>query len=340
MSPSGMGLHAKKAFAAIVAIKKVFPFLPEGHSMIEQLCFDRMRDVELALMHLGCSPELADRLLTCPTDFYEPVSIVRQKSRTVRRVYRVLDNDVRRVHRTIGRGLHKSLNALPECVQGFRRGRSAFTNAAMHCGRSALLVADLEDFFGSIDLHQVWELFQRLGASRQAALLVARLTTLGGKLVQGGRASPAIANLIGTRVDGAILEAFPGVTYSRYADDLALSGATVPSIEELSLVVERRGFRVRSGSAKLRARGHGQHVTGFFFEGSRPRAPRVLRRWFSRELRFLQRYGIYERLERGTGVPVSTEEVQRYIKQFSSLVASYREAEPEVYGRWRAIISA
>jgi RNA-directed DNA polymerase len=162
-------------------------------------------------------------------------------------------------------------------------------NAVRHVGKEVVLTADLSDFFGTISLSDVMVLFENLGAERPASTVLARLCTIDERLMQGGRASAAIANLVAQRLDSIILREIDSeAVYTRYVDDITISGPAVaiPSIQRLTAWIESAGFMLRPGSAIRKARSAGPFVTGLNVGGDWPRVPRKLRRRIERYLRF------------------------------------------------------
>lgn len=157
------------------------------------------------------------------------------------------------------RVLHRILDVIPphECAEGFVRGRSPLSHAARHVGSAALLCLDLEDFFTSIPYGRVLRVFRAAGYPLAVARTLASLCTsalplrelqrmprpthaaevphhqrlrrnaLRQHLPQGAPTSPALANLCAFHLDLRLAGAARacGASYSRYADDLAFSGA-------------------------------------------------------------------------------------------------------------------
>jgi hypothetical protein len=143
-----------------------------------------------------------------------------------------------------------------EAAEGFVRGRSPLSHAARHTASGALLCLDLEDFFTSIPYGRVFRVFRAAGYPMPVARALAGLCTtalpvaelermprpalasevphhqrlrrnaLRQHLPQGAPTSPALANLCAFRLDRRLAGAAraAGVSYSRYADDLAFSG--------------------------------------------------------------------------------------------------------------------
>jgi len=149
--------------------------------------------------------------------------------------------------------LHEILDRIPphSAVHGFRPGRSILTYAAPHVGQQIVLRFDLRDFFPSIRSSRVHALFRTAGYPEEVARLLTGLCTSriplevweerpdprGGDykmgellrephLPQGAPTSPALANLcayhLDVRLDG-LAHSLQAV-YTRYADDLAISG--------------------------------------------------------------------------------------------------------------------
>ena len=123
--------------------------------------------------------------------------------------------------------LHRLLNPLPmhEAVTSFVRGRSIVDNARPHVGSGVVINLDLADFFPTITVERVAEMFRGLGWEAEAANLFARICTNEGHLPQGAPTSPAISNLVCRRLDerlSRLAEHYQG-NYTRYADDITIS---------------------------------------------------------------------------------------------------------------------
>lgn len=255
--------------------------------------FSSIRTIELLCLHLQCAPEALQRLLRSPQDVYVPTSIPRKAPSTRPRVvYDVTDETLRQIHRTVSEALQDRVDKLGEHVQGFRRERSIFSHAAQHCQKPHLVTADIRDFFEHIPLSRVVEVFIAVGCTHQTAFVLARLCCLNGRLPQGGRASPAIANLVLQPLDLQFLEAGANrYTYSRYADDLAFSGSQVPTALEVRSTLESHGFQLRPDSYS-RPRGlSSRWVTGLNVGGAVPRVSKRKRRRLERLLFAVEKYG-------------------------------------------------
>ena len=154
--------------------------------------------------------------------------------------------------------LREILERIPAhpAAHGFIGGRSARSHAAVHAGQGAVLRFDLEDFFASVRAQRVFGIFRSAGYAEAVAHRLTGLCTnvvplsewsslarprearaiaahwrLGTRLAvphlpQGAPTSPALANLAAFSLDRRVagLAARLEARYTRYADDLVLSG--------------------------------------------------------------------------------------------------------------------
>lgn len=121
-----------------------------------------------------------------------------------------------------------------ESAHGFIKNRSIITNAQQHLGSNQLLKIDILNFFPSISSNKVRSLFAEIGYSDPVASALTRICTKNSSLPQGAPTSPAISNLAAKGIDIRIAShcAGEGLTYTRYADDIAISGENIaPSVK-------------------------------------------------------------------------------------------------------------
>ena len=134
------------------------------------------------------------------------------------------------------------------CVYDVPR-RGAVRGAKEHRGRSFHLATDLREFFPSIGSKRLRQALFALGATPEVARLITDLGTLHGRLPQGAPTSGDLASLAFRPADLDLL-AFchdRRLVYTRYADDLTVSGAHDFQGEVLELlgIVRSHRFRVR-----------------------------------------------------------------------------------------------
>jgi hypothetical protein len=187
--------------------------------------------------------------------------------------------------------LHEVLDRVPPhaAAHGFRAGRSIYTFAAPHAGRAAVWRLDLKDFFPSVPASRVHAAFRTTGYPTAVARALTGLCTTclrpearppdgsgtpailrDRHLPQGAPTSPALANLAAFRMDLRLASwaAACGVTYTRYADDLAFSGG--PEFARaghrcrrtvLRVIIEE-GFRPNVAKCRWMTPGGRQHLAG------------------------------------------------------------------------------
>ncbi len=180
-------------------------------------------------------------------------------------------------------------------AHGFVRERSCVTAAAAHAGEATVLTVDLKNFFLKTRVSRVHALFHTLGYPEQTARALTGLVTTAAPLAvfrrlpdrdrhswetqktfsarhlpQGAPTSPALANLAAFALDTRIagLARRFGVTYTRYADDLAFSGGSGLQaradvfLASVSEIATDEGYALNPMKTHLMTRATRQQVTG------------------------------------------------------------------------------
>jgi RNA-directed DNA polymerase len=198
--------------------------------------------------------------------------------------------------------LREILDHVPphDAAYGFTRGRSVIDHAAQHVATGAVLRLDLRDFFASVAAGRVFGIFVTIGYPRPIAHVLTGLTTnttprmawdalspsadpalagprfvLGRRLAtphlpQGAPTSPALANLAAWGLDRRLagLAAAHGLNYSRYADDLTLSGPGLSGsryrtiAKDAAAISRDERFSLNPAKTNLRTEARRQVVTG------------------------------------------------------------------------------
>ena len=158
-------------------------------------------------------------------------------------------------------------SAIPsgDYCHGFCLGRSIFTHAATHTKRPVVITMDVKDFFPSVKSFMLEPVLAATFPDSKQISLVIELVTRSGRLPQGAPTSPHLANLVFNPIDEKIASGLPnGWRYSRYADDLALSGEgdAEAVINFVSGVIMKAGFRTRRDKTRIMGRNRRQIVTG------------------------------------------------------------------------------
>jgi len=153
-----------------------------------------------------------------------------------------------------------------ECVHGGVKKRSVITNALPHVGKDVVFALAIQGFFPSISSSAVRAVFRALGFGEEAAALLTRVVVWKGHLPQGAATSTGVANLAMTRIDMRLrsLARQQGFDYTRFIDDLALSGSRrLLNFRRLIIrIVEEEGFRVNPSKIRTMHSGMRQEVTG------------------------------------------------------------------------------
>lgn len=258
---------------------------------------------------LGLTPAGLWRL-TLPTDWQRRRPLAQQHYRQQLvpkrgdgagwRLLEVPEPYLRAVQRRL---LTQLLNGLPPHLAafGFTPGRSVVQHAAQHAGQGRVLRFDLADFFSTVRASRVHALFKALGYSTAVARALTALGTtatpeawLRGEprlawpqrqrlrdphLPQGAPTSPALANLCAFGLDArltGLAEAF-GARYSRYADDLVLSGPATLPVRSISAwvaaIAADEGFVINPRKMRALGTGQRQSVCGIVVN-ARPNLPR------------------------------------------------------------------
>lgn len=145
-------------------------------------------------------------------------------------------------------------------------GRSYVDNAARHIGARAVRLLDIEDFFPSCTIKKViWFFHSHMECSSDVAVILARIVTHNDALPQGSPCSSILAYFayvdMWEEID--VLVSNAGCRLSVYADDLTISGRTVPEamIWEIKKTLHRHGHRYALHKERAR-RDRAAEITG------------------------------------------------------------------------------
>lgn len=203
--------------------------------------------------------------------------------------------------------------------------------ASEHCGCDWLIKLDVQRFFESISEINVYHVFQSMGYQRLVAFELARICTrlhskTGkvrsqtkwlsnptkyntiraywsrsiGYLPQGAPTSPRLANLASYDLDNTIqiiAEDF-GLTYTRYADDMAFSASTNFSlkmanslIKKVYRVMKKYGFKPNTIKTVIAPPGSRKVVLGLLVDQDQPRLTRDFRNKLNRHVWAINKFG-------------------------------------------------
>lgn len=184
---------------------------------------------------------------------------------------------------------------------GFRKGFSIVNNAEKHIGKELVINLDLKDFFPSIRYRDVLPIFVYFGYKLDVAHLLTKLCTNGKNVLpQGSPASPAISNLVLLRMDkrlGKLADSLHGA-YTRYADDITLSGAkslrsVVPLVYE---IISEEGYTVNPRKTRFQYSNQRQEVTGIIVNKKLSVSPKIEKE-LKNAIYFCGKYGVTSHME-------------------------------------------
>ena len=211
-----------------------------------------------------------------------------------RTVYSVTDGALRDLLRKVRRTIDAHYT-FRDCVQGFVRRTSIVTNARHHLGKRIVVNVDIRNFFETITIDRVRAVFSNMGFLAEHADMLAELTTVEGFLATGFSPSPVISNVVCERLDTDFLAlaARYGATYTRYGDDITISGDQgVPTRDEIEAVIAQHRFLMNDRKYRVQRKGGSQYVTGLTVcDPKGPHIPRRLKRRLRLETYFLRKDG-------------------------------------------------
>lgn len=178
--------------------------------------------------------------------------------------------------------LNRILQTYPihKAACAYVKGKSIIDFAKPHCGKKVILKMDIEDFFPSIRAYSVEEFFLKNDFSYRTSLFLTGLCTnvppskftteykiySNPHLPQGAPTSSTLSNLCFSEIDRRIEKAASktGLTYTRYADDMAFSSDSSFNINSFRNTVTRilydGKFRINHRKTRVNFQGRRQSL--------------------------------------------------------------------------------
>ncbi|MGG7145705.1 retron St85 family RNA-directed DNA polymerase [Clostridium butyricum] len=186
-------------------------------------------------------------------------------------------------------------------AKAYIKGRSIKENARFHRNQKVVATLDIKDYFPSISVFKIIEVFEDIGYSKSVSVMLANLCCLNNSLPQGAPTSAALSNIVMKDIDDLIVKYtnLHKIRYTRYADDLTFSGDF--NFEELLRYVKKlfkkNGFKINSKKTRRFYRDQRQIVTGIV-TNEKLQAPKEIRRNLRRDMYYIQKYGLNSHLEK------------------------------------------
>jgi RNA-directed DNA polymerase len=169
-----------------------------------------------------------------------------------------------------------------------------------HKGQPQVLSIDIENFFPSIKLGSIQEIFSSVGYSPLISNLLAKLCCRDNSLPQGAPTSPYLSNLYLKSADESIFRFCnsKGIRFTRYADDMTFSGMF--DLKELVEVVtdemKKMNLKVNDAKTKLMTQNMRQLVTGVVVN-EKLQVSFYKRNKLRQELYYIQKFGLQNHMQ-------------------------------------------
>lgn len=207
-----------------------------------------------------------------------------------------------------------------ECATGFHPGASVYDNAKRHAENTRFLQVDVSDFFTSIKIEAIHNIFSKMEMDSDLCRILTLLCSYRGFLPQGGVTSPSLSNLFMYEFDDDMFKFCNsiGYTYTRYADDITISGhdkvyfqdaysKIYEKCKDLGLSLNTDKTRYSSGKSAIK-------ITGLFVNSKRPTVGRKLKRRI--------RASLHNSISTGTEI---SNEIHGQIAFVSGIDSSYKQ---------------
>lgn len=196
-------------------------------------------------------------------------------------------------------------NILEKCpvsvyAKAYVKGRTLKSNAKFHKAQKVVVTMDIKNFFPSISLNAVIEIFDKLGYFHNLSCFLAHLCCLNNSLPQGAPTSPYLSNLRMIPIDESIKKYTSPkmIRYTRYADDLTFSGDFNPHqlVQDISRLVYENGFSINSDKTRVARSNTRQEVTGIVVN-SHMQISKNKRKDIRQSIYYIKKYGLESHLQ-------------------------------------------
>lgn len=175
-------------------------------------------------------------------------------------------------------------------------GRSIVDNATPHLHCRVMFKCDIENFFDSISRSHVNIVLGKYFSSLDSKTreLLSDVLTLDDQLPMGAPSSPHLANLVLRELDSEVSQfcSERASTYTRYADDICVSGSMRQSLTECEYLLRQRlgmmGFRLNPRKTEYSSPNQRKVVTGLDVTDGSIRPPRRFRKKVAAMLRVFE----------------------------------------------------
>ncbi|MDH6428068.1 MULTISPECIES: retron St85 family RNA-directed DNA polymerase [Paenibacillus] len=188
-----------------------------------------------------------------------------------------------------------------EATTGFVKGKSIVDNAKKHVRKECVINMDLKDFFPTITYDSVFRLLKYYGYTNEIAFILSKLCTFRDVLPQGAPTSPFISNIVCYKLDIRFIKLCNkiGADYSRYADDLTISGPRyiVGYLNLFSDIIVEEGFQINESKTRIQYPNNRQEVTGLIVN-DKISVPKETKKYLRQQIFYCKKYGVNSHLRK------------------------------------------
>lgn len=183
-----------------------------------------------------------------------------------------------------------------DAAKAYVCGNSIKSNARLHRAQNLVYKTDIKNFFESISEYQISGIFKRIGYSKNVSIFLAKVCCLDGHLPQGAATSGCLSNLVLKDFDASLMRycSRNKLRYSRYADDVTISGKVI-KFDSLNSLVDKEfsniGLKRHLGKTALRGQHVRQEVTGIVVN-EKLSAGRDYLRNLRQEFYYIRKFGL------------------------------------------------
>lgn len=187
------------------------------------------------------------------------------------------------IHEQINKKILRKIKFPPYLHGGIRdrnNPRSPFSNAAAHSNSKILILEDIRDFFPSVTVRNVFDIWcRKLRFSPEVAEMLTLLTTYQEVVPQGAKTSSYLTNLAFWDIEASLVTRLQnlGLSYSRFVDDICVSSTSNITLETKTEAIRliygmlaAKGFKPKRSKHQILKAGQRMEVTGLVVNGSRP----------------------------------------------------------------------
>ena len=189
----------------------------------------------------------------------------------------------------------KNLSYCSKSSTAYIKDSSIKEHVLKHLNQNFLFKLDIKNFFPSITVSKIFGLLEEVGYKKDVANILANLLTLMGTLPQGAPISPHLSNIVSYKMDIDLREYCDrnNLIYSRYADDLVISGFSFNEENKkiIESIVQECGFEINIKKLKLYSPEEPiRRLTGLILNKDKVRIPKNTRRKIRQMYFYVEKY--------------------------------------------------